>query len=91
MHPKVQMTLLNGLSDSSLKSGQPSATITYAQISRLAASLMAVGKTRWRASGYFATKIALIRASRTFCGPVARKAVATLSALPEHFVLEALK
>ena len=49
------------------------------------------GRARWKASGYFLTKSALIRASRTFCGPVAPKAVATLSALPENFVLEALK
>ncbi|MCL7404461.1 hypothetical protein MWN63_00510 [Paradonghicola geojensis] len=49
------------------------------------------GRARWKAAGYFLTKSALIRASRTFCGPVAPKAVATLSALPENFVLEALK
>ena len=48
-------------------------------------------RAQWRASGYFVAKSALILASRTFCGPVAPKAVATLSALPENFVLEALK
>ena len=49
------------------------------------------GRARWKASCYFVTKNALIRASRTCCGPVDPKAVATLSALPENFVLEALK
>lgn len=44
MHPKIQMALLNGLSDSRLKSGQPYATITFAQIARLAASPLAIAK-----------------------------------------------
>lgn len=49
------------------------------------------GRARWKATGYFLTKNALIRASRTFCGPVDPSAVATLSVLPEFFVLEAFK
>lgn len=44
MHSKIRMMLVNGLSDSRLKSGKPYETITFAQIARMAASPTAVTK-----------------------------------------------
>lgn len=40
------------------------------------------GQPRWKATGYFRTKRALILASRTVCAPIAPSAAAILDGLP---------
>ncbi len=43
------------------------------------------GRARWAGVGYFLTRAALLRASRTLCARIDPAALAALAALPEHF------
>ncbi len=43
------------------------------------------GRARWAGVGYFLTREALLRASRTLCARIDPAALAAMAALPEHF------